>query len=388
MKQVLKSVIIIILLMAFFLVGGCSSEATTEENISKGKETVEEKIEDQVEEIRLRASSGLTELHFFNRGFVRPLFERLEEETDGALSFEVFTAGELIPLGTEFDALRHGTIDISLTLTAIYDPQRFPYTEVVMLPLHESDAHIIATAMQNLMKSDREIIDGKTYYQVEFGDKDLVVFTLPPTEPYLISTTGHRFESLEQFSEVIRMRTASRVHEILSSNLNLSSLSMPITDAYDALSRNALDGIFYNVPDWEATGLDDLINYTIEGVNLGHFVNQIAMTQATWDKLPGKIQEKFEQAANELIFDGALLTMGEAESGKENNIEKGGEFVHLHDLDPATRDHINQAMVKTWYDWIENLESQQLAGREMAILWRDMLVEAGAVLPKEIMEIE
>ncbi|WP_216830291.1 type 2 periplasmic-binding domain-containing protein [Alkalihalobacterium elongatum] len=379
MKIYIKGLLYLSILISIFIITACGNDQTVSEN----KVNVEE-----AEPIHFRASSGISEQHFFHRGFITPLFERLENETDGALSFEVFSAGELVPLGSEYDALRQGTIDIGLTLSAVYDPQRFPYSEVVMLPLLESNSNIIANAVQKMAESDREISDGKTYYELEFGDKDLVVFFLPPTEPYVISTTKHKFDTVEDFNASIRMRTPSRVHEILASNLGLTSLSMPITDAYDALSRNALDGLFYNVPDWKAIGLDELIKYTIEGVNLGHFVNQIAMTQETWDKIPKDIQEKFRNAANEIIYDGAQLTMNEMVENKENNIEKGGEFIHINELNSEARDIINSAVVDTWHDWIENLESENLAGKEMAILWRDMLVEAGATLPDEIMELK
>ncbi|WP_158211620.1 TRAP transporter substrate-binding protein DctP [Alkalihalobacterium alkalinitrilicum] len=341
-----------------------------------------------VEEMRLRASSGLTAQHFWDRGFFTPLMDRIDSETDGAISFEAFTSGELVPLGTEFDALRQGTIDVALTFMAPYDPQRFPYSEVAMLPLLDSDAVIASTAMQNMMKSDRELKDGKTYYELEFADKGLVAFANPLTEPYIMGTTRQKVESVSDFSEAIRLRTASRVHEILANNLGITAISMPITDAYDALSRNALDGFFYNVPDWKAFGFDELIKHAVEGANFGHFVGHTVLTQETWDKLPADVQEKFATAADEIIFDGANLTKSETEENRESTMEKGGEFTHLNDLDPEVQEFISQAIVETWNEWIESLEGQGHAGKEMALLWRDMIVEAGGVLPDQIMELE
>lgn len=361
---------------AMLLLGSCSNSSSSDSSASVD------------ENINFRASSGVTDKHFWHRGFFAPLMERVEQETNGGVTFDSFTSGELVGLGTEYDALRQGTIDVALTLMPPYDPQRFPYTEVVMLPLLGSDAHIAATAMSNMMKSDREVKDGKTYYQLEFEDKDLVAFANPPTEPYVISTTDQKFDDLSTFSPIIRMRTASRVHEILAKNLGITSISMPITDAYDGLSRNALDGLFYNMPDWIAFGFDELIKHTIEGANLGHFVGHTAMTKKTWDSLSKETQEIFTTAADEIIFDGAKLAMDESISNVESNIEKGGEITHLDDLPIEVSEHIKTAIVKTWADWIENLEEQGLAGTNMAILWRDMLIEAGAELPQEIIDLK
>ncbi|WP_077212081.1 TRAP transporter substrate-binding protein [Bacillus dakarensis] len=367
---------------AMLALSACSGGGTTSTDGSSSSSS------SSGENVNFRASSGVSDKHFWDRGFFQPLIDRVEEETNGGVTFDKFTAGELVGLGTEYDALRQGTIDVAFTFMAPYDPQRFPYTEVVMLPLLESDAHIAATAMSNMMKSDREIQDGKTYYELEFAEKGLVAFANPPTEPYVLSTTEQTFESVDDFNNKIRMRTASRVHEILSENLGITSLSMPITDAYDSLSRNALDGIFYNIPDWQAFGFDELIKHTIVGANLGHFVGHTAMTQETWDSLPKETQDIFTNAAEELIFNGAELAMSETKLNEESNLEKGGQFTHLDELNPEVSERIQKAMVDTWMDWIENLEGQGIAGKEMAMLWRDMLVEAGAKLPEEIMNLQ
>lgn len=335
-----------------------------------------------------RASSGVPDKHFWHRGFFEPLTTAVEEQSEGEVTFDIFTAGELVTLGGELDALNSGQIDVALTLMAPYDPQRFPYTEVVMLPTLTSDAGIATEAMAKMMKSDREITDGKTYYQVEFEDKGLVAFANPATEPYVLSTTEQKFESADDFSEAIRVRTASRVHEILAKELGITGQSMPISDAYDALSRNALDGIIYNAPDWIAYGLDELIKHTITGVNLGHFVGHTAMTQETWDSLSPETQKLFEEKSAEIASEGAALTMSETEENIASNKEKGGEITHFDDVTPEVHDLLEDAVVSSWNDWIEDLDSQGLGGKEMALLWRDMLIESGAVLPQAILDIE
>ena len=365
----------------------CGSESTsTTDNSSNSNGN--SSSEAKQTEMRLRASSGISAEHSWQIGFFNPFMERIEKESDGAVSFEVFTSGELVSLGTEFDALRQGQIDVALTFMAPYDPQRFPYSEVTMLPLLKSDAKIASTAMQAVMKSDRAIADGKSYYQLEFEDKGLVAFANPLTEPYVMATTEAKLEKVEDFTESIRLRSPSRVHEILAANLGLTSISMPVTDAYDALSRNALDGMFHSVPDWISFGVDELLKHTIEGVNLGHFLGHTAMTKETWDKLSPEVQESMKKAADEIIMDGAEVWIAGTVKGKESNISKGGEFTSFRDLDPAVQDHINKAMVDTWFAWIENLESQNLAGKEMALLWRDAVVEAGGEVPQEIMDLK
>ncbi|WP_078427450.1 TRAP transporter substrate-binding protein DctP [Alkalihalobacterium alkalinitrilicum] len=389
MKKLKPLASLFFLLLIITFVSACADNEETSTSPSNADENNNETaIDNEADTITLRASSGITSEHTWHIGFFQPFADTIESETNGMIDFEIFTAGELVPLGTEFDALRQGIIDISFTLMPPYDPQRFPYTEVTTLPLLVSDSKIATKAMHNMMHSDRIIADGKTYYELEFADKGLVAFSNPPSEPYVLTTTNQKFEEVDDFNESIRLRSPSRVHEILAGNLGITPLSMPVTDAYDALSRNALDGMFLSITDGVAFGVNELLKHTIEGANLGHFVGMTAMTQETWDQLPQEVQEMMTKAADEIIYEGANVWMEGTVIGKEDNIEKGGEYTHLNDLNEKVKDHINQAIVDTWFEWIDNLESQGHAGIEMAKLWRDLLVDAGASVPQEIMEIE
>src|SRR5699024_3621104 len=56
----------------------------------------------------LKASSGVTDEHFWDRGFFSPLIEGVEEGSDGEVKFDKFVAGELVELGNELEALQSG----------------------------------------------------------------------------------------------------------------------------------------------------------------------------------------------------------------------------------------------------------------------------------------
>jgi len=356
--------------------------------LSSGDEVFSNESSSDLKNTNLIASSGLSAQNFWYPSFFEPMMNLIEEETNGRVTVDTFTSGEVVSSGQEYDALRNGSIDIALTLMGPYDPQRFPYTEVVMLPTLESDAYVAAEAMLKMMESEEVIADGKTYYELEFEDKGLVAFSVPPTEPYVFSTVNQQFNSVSDFNKNLQIRSAARIHDLLFENLGVSSISMPITDSYDALSRNALDGVVYNMPDWGSVGLDALFEYTIEGVGLGHFTAYLAMREDTWNNFTEREQEAIENAAENLIFEGAELALEETHTNKSNNIDHGGDFVDFQDLPTEVQEHIEEAVIQTWYDWIEKLEDQGLEGKKIAILWRDMLVDSGAKLPLEIMEIE
>ncbi|OLO38933.1 hypothetical protein BTR23_10325 [Alkalihalophilus pseudofirmus] len=372
---------IISALIFVLLLSGCGSENTTNDSNSNSEDN-------NSKPIKLRISSGINNLHPWHIGMFEPWMKQIEEESEGDISFDVFTGGELVPFGSEYDALRDGSVDASFTIAALYDPQRFPYTEVVQLPLLESNSTIASIAMSNLLNSNEVLVDGKTYYEIEFADKGIVAFANPLTDPYVFATRNLEFEKAEDFTRDIRLRSSSRVTEILINNLNTTAISMPATDAYDALSRNALDGLFYEIPGWNSFGYDELLNYAIDGIYFGHGATHTGMTEETWNEIPSEYQEIIKKASDEIILEAAAYQQSKEVEGREIYTSNGGKFSHFDDLEPSVQEHLSNAIVATWFEWIDSLESQGHAGKQMAIIWRDLILEAGGKVPQEIMEIE
>jgi len=319
--------------------------------------------------------------------FSEPLLEKVEEESD-EVEFDIFTGGELFDSDESLEALESNSIDIEMVLSPTLDSKRFPYSSVVGLPLLESDASIAAEAIQNLMESDEEIKDGKTYKELEFEDKDLFALPIHPTETYLISTTKQKFESADDFSKSIRLRASSDVHENFISNLGMTPEALPAPEIYDALSRGSIDGVLLNIPDWSSYGVDELANYTITGLSLGHFPVFFAMEQETWDSFPDNVQDLMIEEGNDLIKSGPGVYEEEVKEVLPEYEDEGGELVEFDTLDQEVQDKINEAILDTWIEWIEDLESRDHGGKNMALLWRDLIVEAGGEVPDEIMDLE
>lgn len=277
-----------LLMAVFLLLAGCSSSDEKSSSDGGGGDT-----------IKLRGSTFIPAEHgAFDQ--INPWIEQIEKETNGQVKFEVFTSGELVKAGKSYDALMSGITDIELSFLAAYEPQRFPLTEVTTLPLLSSDASIATRAFQKLLESDIELADGKTYYELEFADENMKAFPGVTTEPYVISTTGQEFKSVEDFSKV-SLRSAAQTHEFLIKNLGGNPITLPSTDLYDSLSRNALDGTIQSVADWTGYGLQEVLKYTLEGINLGHYAPVIAMSEEKFNSLPDNVKEAMEKATLDTV---------------------------------------------------------------------------------------
>ncbi|WP_404332703.1 TRAP transporter substrate-binding protein DctP [Mesobacillus maritimus] len=339
------------------------------------------------ETIVLKLSSALSTQNGWWAGYFKPWMERVEKETDGRVKFEFYANQELIPVNEELQALQNGTIDIAAPLWPLYDPQRFPLSEVTMLPLLDSDTMLATKAYADLVESDKELIDGKSFNELEYQSKGLKVFATPTTEQYVISTKDYPFKTVKDFQNV-SLRSPSRVHEIFAKNVGINTISMPSADMFDAINRGAFEGSFFSIADWTGYGMQDVFNYTLEGINLGHYTGAWAMTEEKWNSLPEDIQKIMEEISYDQILDGAQLWMDRSEENRTYAEDKGAVFATIDELDQEAKDLLVKGVEDTWFQWIDQVEKNGHPGKEMAKLWRDLIVEQGGTVPEEVMNIE
>ncbi|WP_078427680.1 TRAP transporter substrate-binding protein DctP [Alkalihalobacterium alkalinitrilicum] len=386
-----KNLIILMFVSLFVLMvaacsGGGSEPSNSEGASNEGNDSGE--AANTGETIKLRVATGLSEQHGWWQGFMVPWMDRVEELTDGQVQFEGFAGGELVEVVQEPDALKNGTADVAI-LIPFYHENLFPASSITFLPVSFTDEFISGDALNKLMESDVALGDtGKTYYESHYGDNGFKTWALNAGAVYSISTTGHEFNSVDDVKG-ISMRTPNLLFELMAKNMGVNSVSMNIVEAFDALNRGAFEGIFHTVADWTGAGFQDLLTYTIDDLFLGSSNGVFAMTQETWDSLPSNVQDAMNQAQQEMYENGIQEWVTRAEETRAYNVEEaGGQFISFLDLPEDVQQHITEANVKTWYDYIDFLESNGNPGKEIAILWRDLLIEAGGDVPDELMNLE
>ncbi|MGM0900360.1 MAG: TRAP transporter substrate-binding protein DctP [Bacillota bacterium] len=371
-----------ILFLAFSVLAACGGESASNDGESKNGDSSSSN-----EKIKLRVTSALAPTHGQWEGFFVPWMDQVMEESDGRVEFVTFTSGELVEAGNELDALNEGTVDIAAPLLPIYDPQRFPLSEVSMLPLTSSDPIIAGRAYNKLVTSDHKFSNGKTFQEMEYGEHGLKAFGPTISQEYSISTTGLEFNSTTDLKKA-KLRTPSRIHEIYSKHVGINSVTMPTFDLFDAMSRGAIDGSYLFIADWTGYGFQDLFKYTVQGINLGHFGSVLAMTEEKWNSIPEDIQQIMIKAMDDHRDAGSQLWIDRSAEIIESTKAEGAKFVQLEDVNPEVKQTLEDGLVKTWHDFIDLLEEQGEPGKEVAILWRDYIIEEGGTVPEEVMDLK
>ncbi|RKQ35773.1 hypothetical protein [Oceanobacillus halophilus] len=384
MKKVLM--LVSVLLLALVVTACVSNETgstTSEGNGSNDSESSNDSGSDSEEAINLRLNAGLSGEDANTLAFTTPWMETVEDETK--VTFDAFFSEELVPMGEEIRALQDGTIDVAAPILPTYNPDLYPLSDVAMLPLKSSDALIAAKAFADLISSDVELQDGKTFTDLEYGQHGMKALPVQPVSQYTIGAVDQELKTAESLQN-LQLRTGGRAHEIFVQELGSSSVSMPWSEEFEALSRGALDGTVRSVVDYKPYGFDEMLTNSIEGLSIGHFPLVWLMTEEKWDGLPEDIQKVMEDAAYELAE--STVKRDAFDESVEQAKADGIQFTPYDELDQDAKDLIEQASLRTWEIWIESKESEGLPGLETAILWRDLIIKNGGEVFDSMMELE
>ena len=339
------------------------------------------------ETIKLRISSGVGSKHCWTAGHMQPFADAIEAQTNGKVKFYRFMAGELCKAGKGLECLRGGSADVVAPFLPPYHAGVFPLTDVTMLPVMNTNSVSITNAFQKMMDSKVPLKDGKTFYDLEVSGNGLKAWPLGPTQPYVISTAGKRFKTVEDIKGT-PIRAGARMHLIFLEKFGATPVYMAAVDAYEAFSRGTIQGIIFSIPDWKAYGFTELIRYTITGLGLGHFPGYLAMTKETWDKLPEDVQKIWDQTARQMAIASANYWIKLSKPTMEESVTKyKAVFEDVKQLNPDVQKHIAQAGVETWRTWIEEEEKKGNPARATARLWAKLVQEQGGTLPAGVEQL-
>lgn len=326
----------------------------------------------------LRISTGVGQQHFWVGQYMDPFIKAMENQTE--LTFTAFYSGSLVALGHELEGLKAGTIAVAAPLAAPYNEGRFPLSDVTQLPTLQTNSVMVTNALLDLMESDKELVDGKTFYQYELGDKHIRGWPVGATTAYSLSTTGKVLDSPEDLKG-FPMRAGSPLHTIVLQQLGATPVTMTSSASYEALSRGTVGGTILSVADWPSYSMQDLLKYTITGISMGHWESYLAVTDSTWDSFTDKQQQVWNKIARRTALDNAAYIDKREIRVRKNAVANGATFVDVETMSPQMQNYLSQAASQTWTRWIEKMEKNGHPGRETALLWAELIRKHGGEIP-------
>jgi TRAP-type C4-dicarboxylate transport system substrate-binding protein len=331
----------------------------------------------------LTISAGLPKAHFWVGQHMEPFANAIEAST--STKFRRFYAGELVTIGRELDALKGGTIDVAAPLAAPYHEGRFALSDVTQLPTYNTSSASVTRAFQKLMDSPVKIKGDKSFYQYEIADKGIRAWPLGATAPYVISTTGKVLQSPADLKG-LPLRAGSALHTIALQQLGATPVTMPASQAYEALSRGTVNGLVLSIGDWRSYSMQDLIKYTVTGVSIGHWESYLAINEDLWKKMPAAERQTWDRIARETALKNAEGIDKQDVEVRDISEKKGGKFVDITTLPADMQAHIAKASANTWIQWIEQTEKKGHPAKATARLWASLVLAEGGKVPEGVAE--
>jgi len=209
----------------------------------------------------------------------------VEKATNGRVTITVFAANTLSPPMQVYDNTAKGVVDIGTTLLA-YSPGRLPLSEVLQQPLGYKSGYQGSTAAWAYYKK---------FKPKEFDD--VQVMFLHGAAPGFIFTK----KAVKSTNEVkgLRIRANAENADIVK-NLGASPVTMPVTEAYDSLSRGVVDGTLFPLEALQGFKIGEVVKTVIENYGVSYLTSQYCiMNKAKWNAISPADQKAIEKLNDE-----------------------------------------------------------------------------------------
>jgi len=269
--------------------------------------------------------------------------KEVEKRTNGRVKMTYFAGGTLAPAAQIYQAVVKGIADIGLSFMG-YTWGRFPLSEVIEQPIGYKSGYV-GTKLANEFY--------KKFKPKEYDDtKVLFLHTSPPH----LLFTKKPVNTLEDLKG-LKIRTNSPVAKALGA----VQVGMPMSDAYDALSKGVVQGIIGPYEPMKGFRLAEVVNHSIEYGSAfvgGAFV---VMNKGKWNAFPADIQKTIEEMDVEYIEKLGRLWDDYDKEAKDYFIEKGGKVIVLP---KAEANRWAQAVRPVLDDYLKDMKSKGLPGDE------------------------
>jgi TRAP-type C4-dicarboxylate transport system substrate-binding protein len=294
--------------------------------------------------INLRFSSPFPAMQTITGKIIVPWIEEIHKASNGKVKIRLYPAGALGKAPDQFDLAEKGIADLSYHLSD-YTPGRFPLTSVFSLPFMVPSGEKVSRAMW-------ETFQKEAAYREEYSKvKVLALFGHPGGH---FHTVKKPIRTIADFNGV-KMRTANpSIYKALRL-WNAIPVAMPITETYQALERNVIDG---TVLVWEGMGvfkLNEVTRYTTVA-DLYTMPMMIVMNKNKWESLPPDIQQLIEDTTGlEMsMAAGAAFDVMEAPFRKQS-LEKGVEEIILA---PEELKKMKDSTIPLQKEWVKEMSDK------------------------------
>ena len=281
--------------------------------------------------------------------------KEVEKRTNGRVKVTQFTGGTLTPPTQTFISVTRGVADIGLSFCG-YTMGRFPLFEVIDLPLGYKSGYW-GTKLSNEFYNK--------FKPKEFEDVKALFFTASPPHMLFAKKPVRNLDDMKGL-KVRSTGTSAKVVQALGG----APVAMPMSEAYDALSKGVAQGVICPYEPMKGFKLAEVVDNSTEYGSAYTNVNYIVMNKDKWNAIAPNDQKTIEAIDNEWIDKMGRLWDDLDKEGKDYFIQKGGKVAVLS----ADENARWAAKLRPILDeYVNNMKSKNLPGGEALKFCQDYL---------------
>ncbi|MBN8290998.1 TRAP transporter substrate-binding protein [Rhodobacter sp. NTK016B] len=310
------------------------------------------------EDVVLRFSNWLPPTHPIITQMIEPWAAEVEAATEGRVSLQILPA--LGAPGAHFDMVRNGVADIAFGVHG-YTPERFKLTEMVELPFTSENAQV------------NSIANWRTYQQFfmdanEHEGTHLLGLWVPGSYQLFTRAGVETVEDLDG----LRIRVPGSTVERIATELGMVSISSPLTEAYDQISRGIIDGMFQTYSTVRDFNMAEHMP-VVMAVPGGFAASSqfLVISDAAWDRISPE-----DQAAIDALS-GETMVRQFAEVWQAQNAAAVGELVEggltQIELSGTDLEMMQERLAPIWDQWIADANERGVDAEAAIAFYQEQL---------------
>ncbi len=277
-----------------------------------------------------------------------PMLDEIQQNSEGRITFNIFTYGSIGPRSYQYDAVRTGVVDMGVTYFGdIAD--KFPLYAAFTFPAEYEVTNLGEDLIQGL--------GNRIVYTAPDETKVLCFFW---HQPFYLYTSNKQVKSLENIKGLKIVANFPLQASVVTA-LGAVPISLSQADILLAGERGLIDGILATPGMMDTYGLTGVFKYAL-GFPLGYNVGMINLNANTWMTLSEDIKTVMEQAAIKARYN--FVQQYNNDNTRVNGIltSSGGAVYNLTAYEQVR--WLN-AIKPVFSDWVADMESKGLPATDL-----------------------
>lgn len=307
-----------------------------------------------VDPVTFKLAGFTPEKHFVSENTDAFFMRRVQELSDGAISFEYYPGQQLGKANAIMDLTLAGVTDIG-QIALSYVGDKLPVASGVMELPGMNSGSCEGTAAFEAASSDGEVL-----YRTEFAENGLYPLFSIVLPPANVFTTDKQLAGPEDFKG-LKLRVEGGVKARTADALGAVPVVMSSPDTYQALSRGTIDALMFNYASVRPYKIETVAKYGTKDFGFGATTVTYGLSQDRWSGLPDDVKAILSQAAAETIRNFCQYVDG-SDVTEIGELEEAGMDISAFG-DDAKADLLERlATVRS--TWAQELDAKGRAGTE------------------------